>query len=121
MKTSKLRFIAKWYINNFVIDKKADAEMAKISANAIDNADTQKLKRTILAIAGYEIWDKLRIINRPVLIISASKDKMHRHEEIMRMKSLIKICDIIDLETNKRSHSLEASQTIRNFILGTQS
>lgn len=58
-KTKRLRFIAKWYINNFVIDKKADAEMAEISSNAIDNADTQKLKRAILAIAGYEIWDRI--------------------------------------------------------------
>lgn len=116
-KTKRLRFIAKWYINNFVIDKKADAEMAEISSNAIDNADTQKLKRAILAIAGYEIWEKIEHIDCPVLIISASKDKMHRNDDILRLNSLITDCRIIDLETNKRSHSMEASQIIRNFIL----
>jgi pimeloyl-ACP methyl ester carboxylesterase len=113
---SGLRPIAKWYIRNFVIDKRADYEMVVISSRALDNADPYKLRKTILAIADYTVWDKLVSIECPVLIIAASKDTMHVKKEIDRMVTQIKNSTYYDMETNKRSHSVEAAQVIRRFL-----
>jgi pimeloyl-ACP methyl ester carboxylesterase len=116
LKTKPLKPVANWYIRNFVIDKNADAEMVKISANALNSADPVKLKKTILAVVDYTVWDKLGEIECPVLMLAASKDKFHVHEEITKMVSLLKRCTYIDLENNLRSHSVEAAEVIRNYV-----
>lgn len=115
-KVKPLKPFVNWYIRNFVIDKKKDAEMVRISEKAIDSSDPIKLKKTILAISDYKVWDKLADIDRPILIIGASMDKFHVHHETMRMVSSLKNCNYIDLENNKRSHSTEAAHLIRENI-----
>ncbi len=108
--------IGKWYLRNFVINKKDDPEMVKISAKAMDSSDPYKLRKTAVAISEYEGWDKLRSIDVPVLILVASKDTMHNYNDIMKMISLLPNCKHKDLETNKRTHSEEAAQIVIEFI-----
>lgn len=116
LKTMPLKIFAKWYIRNFIIDKHADAEMVVISERAIDSCNPVKLKKTMVAIADYTLWDKLESIECPVLVVAATKDKFHSHDETMRMVSMLKNSSYIDLETNKRSHSVEAAQVIKEYL-----
>jgi len=111
-----LKPFAKLYLSRFVINTSEDNEMAVISSETLDHADPRKLRNTILAISGYLIWDRLESIDCPVLIIAASKDHLHVHSEITRMKSMIKKCAYIDLETNKRTHSAEMAHVIRKYV-----
>lgn len=107
---------AKWYLRNIVINKKEDYEMATITSNSLSHANPDKLRNTVLAIAGYEVWDKLDSISCPALIIGTSKDRLHNREEIRRMVSSIKNSSYIDLENNLRTHSAETAKIIRTFI-----
>lgn len=111
-----LLLLAKWYLKNFLINKKEDFEMFMISVRALDHADPAKLRNSILAIANYEIWPKLEFVDCPVLVVGTSKDTLHLHDETDRMVKLLKNCTFIDLETNIRTHSAEMGKVIRKFI-----
>lgn len=111
-----LKFFAKWYLTRIVINRADDPEMALISAKNIDNADLDKLRNCILAIAGYEVWDRLPDIDCPTLVALVSKDRLHVHEEIDRVLRSIRHCRGVDLETNRRSHDAEMGQIIRAFV-----
>jgi hypothetical protein len=107
---------AKWYLKHFRVNMKDDYEMIRISSRALDAADPYKLKNTILAIANYEIWDRFPEIKLPVLIVYASKDTFHRHDDVMRILSMITDCEQCDLETHDRIHSQEFVNCFTDFI-----
>jgi pimeloyl-ACP methyl ester carboxylesterase len=113
-----LKPTAKWYLRNFQINRKEDNEMYLISSRALDKADPQKLKSTILSVVNYIVWERLKLIQCPTLIVATSKDGLHVHEDIKRMENFIKKSDYIDLENNKRSHSAELAIIIRNYLAG---
>jgi pimeloyl-ACP methyl ester carboxylesterase len=108
--------LSKWYLRTFRINTTEDAEMAVISFRALDHADPRKLRNVILSVAGYKVWDKLPLIDCPVLIAGTSKDHLHVKEEIQRMVEMIRNCRYIDLETNRRSHSAEMGQVVRDYV-----
>lgn len=113
-----LKPLVKWYIRQFRINRKEDYEMYKISARSLDNAHPVRLRKTALGISDYRIWDKLALLDRPVLIVGSSKDRFHSHEETKRMVEEIWNCKYIDLENNKRSHSAELGIVIREYLGG---
>jgi pimeloyl-ACP methyl ester carboxylesterase len=113
---TRFRFVANWYMRNVVIDKRNDPEMVRISAQALNHADPWKLRRCILAIAGFTVWESLKCVHCPVLLLAASKDKMHHPDEISRMVATLPNCRYVDLETNRRSHSPEATELICSFL-----
>ena len=113
-----LKPLAKWYLRNFVINYKSDKDMYLFTSHALDRADPVKLKNTILAIAGYTLWDKLASIDCSTLIVDTSMDGIHIHNDIMRMAHSIKGSTYIDMENNKRTHGAELPVVIRNFING---
>ena len=116
-----LKPAAKWYLRRFRINTKEDMEMYLISSRALDNADPLKLKNTILAIAGYSVWQRLETIECPALIVATSKDGLHDHEDIIRMTNGIKYAKYLDLETNKRTHDAEMAIVIRNYVNNLES
>jgi pimeloyl-ACP methyl ester carboxylesterase len=109
---------AKWYLRNFVINRKEDNEMYLFTSHTLDRADPWKLKNAILAVAGHEFFEKLESIDSPTLIIDTSRDGFHRNEDIRKMVKSIKGSTYIDLETNKRTHSPEIGRVIRGYING---
>jgi pimeloyl-ACP methyl ester carboxylesterase len=113
-----MKAFAKWYLRQFYINTKDDAEMAVISSRALDHADPQKLRDSILAIAGYEVWDRLALVECPALIVATSKDGLHTHADIMRMATSLKKCSYVDMETNKRSHSAELAVVTLDYLEG---
>ena len=74
------------------------------------------MKKAVLALAKYTIWEKLGAITCPVLIVGASKDKLHEPENLKKMTSLLPNAKYIDLETNRRTHSKEVVGALKKFI-----
>lgn len=111
-----LKPITKWYLRNFVINLKDDMDMYIYTSRALDRADPRKLKNAILAIAGYQVFDKLKYINCATLIVDTSKDGIHKHEDVIRMSNSIKGGTYIDMENNKRTHGAELTKVIRDYL-----
>jgi pimeloyl-ACP methyl ester carboxylesterase len=107
----------KLYIRQFHVNMKDDPEMHRIQARNLDAADPRKLCATISAIANYTVWDRLEGINIPLLIIGASKDSFHTHDDALRLASAASHSSYIDLETNERNHGEEVVDVIRNFLM----
>lgn len=110
--------IAKYYIKNYRVNIQEDYEMYKISSRALDAADPDKLKRAVLSLSRYKIWDRLDAIDTPTLIVGASKDHFHNHEEMLKMADRMKDCTFVDMETHQRTHSSEFVETIQHFLNG---
>jgi hypothetical protein len=102
-----LRYIAVWYLKNFRLNMKEDAEMFDISKRALRSADPYKLRKTVLSICDYEIWEKLSDIDTPAFMVGASKDTLHRHDDIVRIMNGIKNCTYVDLEDHVRTNGSE--------------
>jgi pimeloyl-ACP methyl ester carboxylesterase len=111
-----LKPIAKWYLRNFVMNLKEDKDMYLFTSRALDRADPRKLKNAILAVAGYQVFDKLEFIDCATLIVDTSKDGIHKHEDIIRMANLIKGSTYIDMENNKRTHGAELTTVIIDYV-----
>ncbi|MBN1996615.1 alpha/beta hydrolase [candidate division KSB1 bacterium] len=108
----------KWYMKNFRIDAEQDPESYRITSRALDAADPYKLKDTVLALSTYEIWDRLSHLDIPTLIISASKDTLHRYNDIRRIVSGIKNCAYRNLFVHQRTHSGELVDVMREYVEG---
>jgi len=113
-----LKPVAKWYLRNFIINRKEDNDMYLFTSRALDLADPRKLKNAILGVAGYKVWDKLESIDCSTLIVDTSRDGIHKHDDIIRMANSIKSCTYIDMEINKRTHGAELPKVIREYVNG---
>jgi len=107
---------AKWYLKNFRVNTEEDYEMYNITSRALDSANPYKLKNTVMAISKYQIWNRLRSVQSPALIVCASKDTFHRHDDIMKIKKKIKNSTYCDLEVHERTHSPEFVHVVNNYI-----
>jgi pimeloyl-ACP methyl ester carboxylesterase len=106
----------KWYLKNFRLNTDADyAQYQKYSQN-LDAADPWKLKRAALAFSKYEVWDLLDTIDVPTLIIGASKDTLHEPKNLEKMVSMMRNATYLDLETNKKTHSKQMVDAMRQYI-----
>jgi pimeloyl-ACP methyl ester carboxylesterase len=111
-----IRPIAKWYLRKFRVNTEEDYEMYRINCRALDAADPYKLRDAVLAISSYQIWDRLGSVRTPSLVVSASKDTFHRHEDILRIISMIKKSTSCDLESHMRIHSRELVDHVRDYL-----
>ncbi len=60
-----------------------------ISVRVVDSADARKLAETILAIAGHKIWGALDSVDVQAIVIGASNDTLHDHDDALRISALI--------------------------------
>jgi pimeloyl-ACP methyl ester carboxylesterase len=111
-----IRPTVKWYLKNFRLDVRTDQEQYLKYCKALDAADPWKLKKALLSVSKYEIWDRLEFLNSPTLLVGASKDVLHEPENLRKMASNIRNAVTIDLETNKRTHSEHVVQEMRAFL-----
>jgi hypothetical protein len=112
-----LKRLAKWYLRNIRINVKEDYEMYLISCRALDAASPYKLKRTILAISSYRLWDRMGEIDTPTLMICASRDTLHRHNDILKISGMISDCTLIDLESHDRTNGKECADLLREYLM----
>ena len=111
---------AKWYLKTFRLDVQTDRDQYEKYCSAIDAADPWKLKKAVLAVAKYSVWNRLASLDCPVLLVDASKDRLHEPENLRKMESMIPKVTKIDLGTNKETHSEKVVHEFRKFVSGLQ-
>lgn len=113
---SVVKPFVKWYLRHFRLDVSSDpAQFAKY-CTALDNADPAKLKQAVIPLSKYSLWEFLPDIKIPTLIFSASKDIMHEPENLRQMNEILPHSTLIDLETNRGTHSSLMVTEMRKYL-----
>ncbi len=113
-----LKPFVKWYLKNFRLNVTSDRAQYEKYCRALDAADPWKLRRAIIPFSKYKIWNFLHDIHYPVLIIGASKDKLHEPENLKKMVAILPNVTYIDLETNKGTHNAEMVAALHQYLTG---
>jgi len=108
--------LLKWYLRHFRINLEEDYEMYLINCRILDSADPVRLGRAIRHLSTYRMEGCLEKISVPTLVIVASKDRFHSHDEGTDIAGRISNSHCLDLTDNKRTHSAEMGRIISDFI-----
>jgi len=111
-----LKPFLKWYMRRFRINLAEDYEMYRINCRILDSAEPARIGAAIRDLSPYRMNGCLREISSPALVVVASKDKFHSHDEGMEIAQQIKGAVYTDLVDNKRTHSAEMGRKISDFI-----
>lgn len=106
----------KWYLKTFRLDIKSDYAQYEKYSSVLDFADPWKLKRAAMAVSNYTVWERLKTIEYPTLILGASKDKLHEPENTKKIVASLKQSTFVDMATNKNTHSAEVVYKTRNYL-----
>jgi pimeloyl-ACP methyl ester carboxylesterase len=115
---SVIKPFVKWYIRIFRLNVESDLAQYLKYCNNLDAADPWKLKKAAWAFSSYTVWDLLPEIHLPVLLISASKDKLHEPENLKKMAAMLPRCTVLDFETNQGTHSAGMVEAVRKYLDG---
>ncbi len=107
----------KWYMKKKYINMDEDPKQYEKYAWSLDEANPSRLRRSALQFAKYKIWDRLGKIHQKVLIFTGSKDAMHGYENTVKIAEMLSNCNLIDLETNARTHSVEMVNHMRSNLM----
>jgi pimeloyl-ACP methyl ester carboxylesterase len=110
----------KWYLRTFRMNIESDVAQYEKYSEALDSADPWKLKKAVLSVEKYKVWDLLNDINTPTLIFSASKDKLHEPENLQQMAEKMPNATIVDMKTNSGTHSREMVYELNSFLTSLQ-
>lgn len=111
-----IRPSVKWYLRNFRLDVRADAAQYDKYCEALDAAEPRKLKKAVMAVWTYEIWDRLALVDCPVLVVNASRDRLHEPENLRRIVAGLSRAVEIDLGTNSKTHDKPLVDTLKLFL-----
>ena len=111
-----IRPVVKWYLRNFRLDIKSDYKQYEKYSNALDAADPWKLKRAVVKLSKYQVWDLLKNIATPTLIVGASKDVLHEPQNLLMMVDKMPHATYLDMETNASTHSKDMVIQLRDYL-----
>ena len=111
-----LKPFLKWYLRHFRINLAEDYEMYRINCRILDSAEPVRTGLAIRDLSAYRMSRCLQEISVPALVVVASKDKFHNHDEGMEIARQINGAFHLDLTDNKRTHSTEMGRIISDFI-----
>lgn len=111
-----LRPAIKWYLKNIRMNVQYDYAQYEKYSRALDAADPFKLKKAVVSFWSYQVWDRLPGIDVPVLMVGASRDKLHEPENMKRMASMLDHVQEVDMGTNQGTHSREVVGEIKHFL-----
>ncbi len=94
--------IGKFWIKK---SKSESPEQAAKYIRVIDEGDAKKWKKTCVRLAFDKYWDTYAGIESRVLVIDESEDKLHRTKITKKIAASIKNSELVDLKTNKFTHS----------------
>ena len=106
----------KWYLRTFRMNIESDVAQYEKYSEALDSADPWKLKKALLSVEKYKVWNLLNNISTPTLIFTASKDKLHEPENLQRMAKTMQNATIVDMETNSGTHSREMIYEMNSYL-----
>ena len=98
------------------LDTDLDPDQYLKYVRSLDEANPSRMRRSALQFVKYKIWDRLGNIHQKVLIFTASKDIMHGHENAVKISDSLSNCELVNLETNARTHSVEMINQIRSYL-----
>ncbi len=96
--------------------KSEDEVQAAKYYRVMEEADPKKWKKFLTRFAFKKFWDTYAGIESRVLVIDESEDKLHRTIVTNKIASLIKNSEIVDLKTNKFTHSAGIADFINNKL-----
>ena len=108
--------VVKWYLKTFRLDIKSDYEQYEKYCGNLDTADPWKLKQAVMRLWNWQVWDLLKDIDYPTLIVGASKDSLHEPENLKKIVSMLKNATYVDLKTNKGTHSELMVEEMKKYI-----
>ncbi len=111
-----IRPSVKWYLRTFRLDLKSDIAQYEKYCEALDAADPRKLKKAVMSVWSYQVWDNLALIDCPVLIVNASRDKLHESENLRKIAAGLKSAVEVDLGTNSQTHDKPVVDAVRSFL-----
>ncbi|NQT27808.1 hypothetical protein HQ585_20795 [candidate division KSB1 bacterium] len=106
----------KWYMKHFRLNMQVDSAQYTKYCRALDAADPFKLKKAAMKFWKYTIWDRIETIDRPTLLIGASKDKLHEPQHLKRMVEMLPNVHYEDMGTNKNTHTADVVEVLRRFL-----
>jgi len=105
-----------WYMKKNYLDTDSDPEQYQKYVRSLNEAHPQRLRRSALNFSKYKIWDRLGSIHQKVLIFTGSKDVMHGFENTVKIAKSLSQCDLVDLETNAKTHSVDMVDQMRQYL-----
>ncbi len=108
--------IVKLYLRLTQVDAKADYAQYEKYSRVLDSADPWKLKRGMLSLARYQVWNRLADVDCPTLIFGGVHDVMHTPENLKRMTGMLPRGRYLDLGTNQATHSPEMVAAVRVYL-----
>ncbi len=108
--------LLKLYMRKSMVDTDKDHEMYMISSRSMDATHPRRVAKTLLAMQGYSVNEAAKKIDVHVLVIGASNDTFHCHDDAVDIAKLIEKSSHIDLVTNTRSHSREVCDLIHEYL-----
>jgi pimeloyl-ACP methyl ester carboxylesterase len=105
----------KWYLKTFIVNLKHDKEIYLINCRNLDTAEPVRLGRAIRDLSSYQMYDCPEKITIPALVVVASKDSFHNHDEGTDLARRIPGAAYLDLLDNTRTHSAAMGRIIRDF------
>ena len=108
--------VVKWYMKKHYLDTDSDPDQYLKYVRSLDEAHPKRLRRSVLNFSKYKIWDQLGSIHQKVLIFTGSKDVMHGFENTLKIAKSLSHCDLVDLETNAKTHSVVMVNQMRQFL-----
>lgn len=113
---SPVKPLLKWYLRHFRINLAEDYEMYRINCRILDSAEPVRTGRAIRDLSAYRMSWCLQKISAPTLVVVASRDRFHSHDDGMEIARQITGAGYIDLVDNRRTHSAEMGLRISDFI-----
>tara|TARA_Y100000748_G_scaffold223766_1_gene188415 strand:- start:3493 stop:4356 length:864 start_codon:yes stop_codon:yes gene_type:complete len=107
---------AKWYMKKKYIDMESDSRQYHKYAYVLDNIHPGRTRRSALSFKRYSFKYKIEKIKKRILVFSGKKDILHSYEKTLEMVNAIDGATLINLETNKRTHSVEMVDELRNYL-----
>jgi len=107
-----VKYILKWYLRNFRLDRRKEPEQVRKYEGTIDAAEPTRLKASALVLKDYTLGDKLRDVNAPVIIVGARTDALHGIPEMEAMVDAMPQARLAIMESNKETHSTKAGLLI---------
>ena len=109
-----------WLVNRFILAFRIstkDAEHRERFTKAMKKVDLKKLKQTAIDLHAYQLDFKLLdAMQVPTLVISASSDKLHRHEHVVAIQQAIAKSQLLDLKLFSICHSSKCAALILEHI-----
>ncbi len=109
----------KAYIRWFKVDMKREPEQYQKYASTIDNAAPHKLRPNALSLFDYDGWRAAKTLTTPTTLVGGQSDGMHGLDDLKRVTELNSHCTLVEMESNKATHSDKAGRLLKNRLDAT--